>query len=80
MGLEDMCRKWLEQFGYFEVTVTIKRVLERSDLDLALGLIGVEFDFFNNQGWVGDAIAFFRAEEVHLGGAAMYPQKVKAET
>jgi hypothetical protein len=79
MALEMLCQKWLERFGHFDVTVKVKGVLERSQIDIDLGLIGVEFDFYNSKGWLGDATAFFHADKVLLNEAALYPQKARAE-
>ncbi|NOZ77241.1 MAG: hypothetical protein GXO65_06175 [Euryarchaeota archaeon] len=78
MGLEKMCQRWLEQFGFYDVTVSIRRVLDRNEIDMELGLLGVEFDFFEEGVWLGDATAFFHFDEVLTGETARPTENLKA--
>jgi hypothetical protein len=63
--LKTLCSRWLEDNFKIDSNVEHVIVLPQNEIDKALGLIGVEFDFtFRNS--EGNCTAFFDADEVAL--------------
>jgi hypothetical protein len=68
MDLKELCKRWLQrEFGLANVEVVRIKVLERSEIDEMLGLVGVEFDFIEPSGRRGNSTAFFSTEEISVG-------------
>jgi hypothetical protein len=59
MRIEAMCAEWLER--NFRIFPTIERfnILPQKEIDKALSLVGVEFEFTYENGHEGNSTAFF---------------------
>ena len=64
--VSGMCRRWLEGFNYEGADVKGLELLEQSEVDKLLGLVGVRFSFRLGEK-SGDGVACFKAEEVFGG-------------
>jgi hypothetical protein len=63
MHLKTLCSSWLEENFKINSNIDHVHVLPQKELDNALGLIGIEFNFTSGN-IEGNAIAFFDADEV----------------
>jgi hypothetical protein len=63
MRIEDMCRAWLEDNFKISPKIEGYKILPRKEIDKALGLVGIKFDF-TSQNLRGESTAFLDFYEV----------------
>lgn len=66
VSLHKLCQNWLKK--NFNITALARhaRIKKREDIDRALNLVTVKFDFVTLDGEEGDSVAFLNEDEILL--------------